>query len=184
MSADKKQIWRLKKTLARRMEFRLIEADDVRYAWVAYKKGCLADMAAPFDNTEMEPEDFKRAFFAAVTQRYHAAWTLFGETAKGFEPVGFIFAFHAHAHPGLSPFMVIGDIVWCPRASARNKVESAVHFFANIRKEMPLMDYAHGERNKKFMEMVAKHGVLRRIGTTFNVVRGEPCAIFETRAAA
>lgn len=184
MSAEKKQNWRLKKTLARKLDFRLIEADDVRYAWVAYKKGCLKDMAAPFDNTDMEPEEFKRAFFEAVTQNYHTVWTLFGESAKGYGPVGFVFAFHAHPNASRSPFMVVGDIVWCPWASARNKVESAVHFFGKIRNDVPLMDYAYGEKNKKFMEMIAKHGVLRRIGTTFNVVKGEPCAIFETRKAA
>ena len=44
-----------------------------------------------------------------------------------------------------------------------------------------MVDYAHGDVNKKFFEMLARHGVMRRIGTTYSIVKGEPTAIFETR---
>lgn len=172
--------WRLKNTLSRKVEFRPIEADDVRYAWVAYKKGCLKDMAAPFDDTSMSADEFRQAFFGTVTTRYHGAWTLFATSPKGFGPVGFVFAFYTHPDPMMAPFMIVGDIVWCPWATTRNKIESGVNFFHRVRRDIPMMDYAHGETNKKYMEMIARHGVMRRIGTTFNVVKGEPVAIFET----
>ena len=173
--------WRLSKTLARRVDFRPIEDEDTKYAWAAYKKGCLKDMAAPFDKTDMTAEQFKEAFERVVLTRYHGAWTLFAETKRGFIPVGFVFAFYSHAEHALSPFMIIGDIVWCPWASARNKIESAVHFFDRIRNQIPMVGYAHGETDKRFFEMIAKHGVMRRVGTTFNVVHGQPTAVFETR---
>lgn len=173
--------WRLKKTLARKTSFRPIENDDVKYAWAAYKKGGLAPMAGVFAETGMTAEQFKAAFETTVVTRYHGAWTMFAETSKGFIPVGFVLAFHSHADPALSPFMIVGDIVWCPWATRRNKVESAVNFFGTIRSTIPMIDYAHGEINKRFFEMLARHGIMRRIGTTYNVVRGEPTAIFETR---
>ena len=78
--------------------------------------------------------------------------------------------------------MIIGDIIWCPWATKRNKIESAINFFNIVRKQIPMMDYSHGEENIRFFEMIAKHGIMRRVGTTFNVVQGEPTAIFETRA--
>lgn len=175
--------WRLKKTLSRRIEFRPIENDDVKYAWAAYKKGNLAPMAGPFAEGGLTAEEFKAAFEVAILTRYHAAWTLFAETPKGFIPVGFVLAFHSHPDPMMSPFMIVGDIVWCPWATKRNKVESAVGFFSQIRNTIPMVDYAHGDVNKKFFEMLARHGVMRRIGTTFNIVHGEPTAVFETRVA-
>lgn len=176
-----KQNWRLKKTLARRLDFRPIEDADVKFAYAAYKKGALAPMAGPFVQTEMKPVEFKATFEETVLSRYHGAWTLFGETPRGFVQIGMVFAFHSHADPALSPFMIIGDIVWFPWASHRNKVESAVNFFDKIRTSIPMMDYAHGDTNRRFFEMLCKHGVMRRIGTMFNLVKGEPTAVFETR---
>lgn len=178
---EKKSL-RLKKTLARKVDFRPIEDEDIRYAWVAYKKGCLAPMSAPFDQDGLTPEEFKQAFVDTVKTRYHGAWTLFAESPKGYGQVGFIFAFHSHSDPMLSPFMIVGDIVWCPWATARNNMEAAVYFFNRVRNEIPMVDYAHGDKNKKFMEMIARHGVMRRIGTTHNVVKGAAVAVFETRA--
>lgn len=141
-------------------------------------------MAGPLAASGMSAEEFKAVFEAVVVTRYHGAWTLFADTAKGFIPVGMVFAFHSHSDPLLSPFMIIGDIVWMPWASSRNKIESAVGFFNRVRGEIPMVDYAYGETNKKFFEMLARHGIVRRIGITFNVVKGEPVHVFETIARA
>lgn len=173
--------WRRKRTLARRLEFRPIEAEDVKYAWAGYKQGALKDMAGPLADDGMSAEEFNATFQGTVAARYHGAWTLFADTKRGFLPVGMVFAFYSHADITLSPFMIIGDIVWFPWASGRNKVESAVNFFHNIRSTVPMMDYAYGDTNRRFFEMICSHGVMRRVGTTFNVVKGEPCAVFETR---
>lgn len=139
-------------------------------------------MAAPFDQTDMTADQFKAAFMSVVTTRYHGAWTLFAETRKGFVPVGMVFAFYSHTEHAMSPFMIVGDIVWFPWATSRNRIESAVNFFGKIRKEIPMMDYAYGDVNRKFFDVLAKHGIVQRVGTTFNIVRGKPVAIYETRA--
>lgn len=173
--------WRLKRTRGRRLEFRPIEADDIKYAWAGYKKGALKDMAGPFADTGMTAEQFNETFQSVVTARYHGAWTLFAETKRGFLPVGMVFAFYSHSEPTFSPFMIVGDIAWFPWASARNKIESAVNFFEIIRHSIPMVDYAYGATNQRFFEMICQHSVMRRVGTTFNVVKGEPCAVYETR---
>lgn len=173
--------WRLRKTLARRMSFRPIETEDIRFAWAAYKKGALAPMAGVFAEPNMSVEEFNAAFPATVTTRYHGAWTLFADTRRGNMPVGMALAFYSHPEPALAPFMIVADIVWFPWASARNRIEAAVYFFSVIRSSIPMVGYANGDTNKRFFEMVCQHGVMRRIGTTFNVVKDEPVAVFETR---
>ena len=66
------------------------------------------------------------------------------------------------------------------RATKRNWLESAVNFFAKIRTQIPTMAYAVNADGKRLFEVLAKHGVVRRIGTTFNVNPGEPVPVFET----
>lgn len=173
--------WRLKQTLKRRTAYRPIEDADCRYAWAAYKKGALTSMGPRFSGGELDPDAFYKAFVDEVSSNYAGAWTLSAETPKGFLPVGIVLGFYSHPNPALSPFMIVGDMIWFPWASSRNKIESAVAFFNAIRKEIPMMEYAD-EKAKPFFEMIAKHGVMRRVGTSFNVYRGQSTAVFETRA--
>jgi hypothetical protein len=173
--------WRLKKTLSRSIDFRPIEDDDVRYAFLAYKKGLLVDLGAHFADLSMDAKAFKEAFEVDVTSRYHGAWTLIGSTKKGFRPVGFVLGFWSHPDPSLAPFMNVGSLLWLPWASSRNKIESAVHFFNSIRREIRMMEYAR-QKDIKFFEMIARHGVMRRVGTSHNVYANEPASVFETRS--
>src|SRR5262245_34194038 len=178
---SRKTFWRLRRTLARRLSFRPIEAEDIRWAYAAYKKGALAQLAGPLIDTGMTPDEFGVAFQPLVTTRYHGAWILFTETKRVFCPVGLVVAFYSHPEPALSPFMILGDIIWFPWASVRNRVEAAVYFFHVIRSSLAMVGYANGEASKKFFEMICQHGVMRRIGTTFNMIKDDPVAVFETR---
>jgi hypothetical protein len=171
--------WRLKKTLARRMSFRPIEAEDVRFAWAAYKKGAFSSLL----KTDLPADEFDVGFQAIVTTRYHGAWTLFADTRRGNMPVGMVLAFYPHADPALAPFMIVADIVWFPWASARNRIETAVYFFCTLRSSTPMLVCGRNDLDKRFFETICAHGVMRRTGTTFNVVKGEPIPIFETRLA-
>lgn len=174
--------WRRKRTLSRRFEFRPIEREDIRYAWAAYKKGCMASMGERWKDGAMPAADFAREFEAEVSTVYNGAWTLLAESSKGFLPIGFVLAFYSHPDPRFAPFMIVGDMIWFPWATARNKVEAAVGFFNAIRSQIPMVDYARGEANKRFFEVICQHGVMRRAGTMMTVYPGEPVAIFETRS--
>jgi len=173
--------WRLKRTVSRKLDFRPIELDDVKYAWAAYRAGALGSMREDWKEPKLTAAEFKDAFGREVISNYSSCWVLFANTPKGFLPVGFVLAFFSHPNPLLAPFQIIGDMVWFPWASRRNKVESAVNFFAKVRKEYPLTEYARGGVAKRFFEVMCQHGVMRRVGTTFNVFHGEPVAVFETR---
>lgn len=173
--------WRLKKTLRRKLDFRPIEREDMRYVWAAYKKGALKSLGEKFASGDMESGDFDIAFEAEIAANYHGAWTLFAETPRGFLPVGLVLGFYSHPDPRFAPFMIVGDMIWFPWSSNRNRIESAVNFFNRIRHEIPMVEYAD-EQAKRFFEVIAQHGIVRRVGTSFNVYPGQSTAVFETRA--
>jgi hypothetical protein len=173
-----KRGWRLKKTLARKPDFRPIENDDLKYAWAAYKKGALASMGGVFGGQDLSPAEFKEAFEKEVLDNYHGVWTLLAQDPK--RPIGFVLGFFSHPNPAKAPFMIVGDMIWMPWATPRNRLEAAVSFFASARKEMPMMEFA-SEDSKRFFEVIARHGVMRRVGTSHNVYTGAPAAVFETR---
>jgi hypothetical protein len=179
--ATKQQTWRLKKTLSRNLGYRPIEQEDVKYVWAAYVKGALGSMRDDWKQPGLSAAEFTEAFKAEVIQNYSSAWILFAETPKGFMPVGMVLAFFSHPNPRLAPFQIIGDFVWFPWASPRNRIESAANFLAKVRKEHRLVEYAQGEKTKRFFELMCRLGVMRRVGTTFVVFPGEPVAVFETR---
>lgn len=171
--------WRLSKTLKRKPSFRPIENDDLRFIWAAYKKGALSSMGERFTSGDALPQDFTEEFEAEVLTNYAAAWTLF-PTKDSEKPVGLVLGFYSHPDPLFAPFMIVGDIIWFPWATRRNKIESSVNFFNEIRKEIQMVEYASKE-HKPFFEMIAKHGIIRRVGTMHNVYPGEATSVFETR---
>jgi hypothetical protein len=178
-SSPRRNSWRLSKTLRRRLDFRPIEDEDIKYAYVAYKKGELAQLRGPFDNGELDPQQFEYAFVHEV-KKYGGAWTLFADTRRGYLPVGIVLAFPSTPFPEHCTFWIIGAMLWMPWASKRNKIEASVHFFERIRKQIPMVEYAD-ESNKRFFETIAKHGVMRRVGTMFNVYPNQATSVWETR---
>lgn len=137
-------------------------------------------MGERFTDTNMEAQEFKEAFAEELAANYHRFWALIAETKRGFIPVGFVLAFWSHPEPRFAPFMIIGDMLWMPWASQRNRIESAVNFFRLTGREIPMVEYAR-LKDKKFFEAIAQHGVMRRVGTMQHVYPGESAAVFETR---
>lgn len=166
--------WRLKKTLARHLAFRPIEDDDLPYVWAAYRGGALGDTFPDGLNAT----EFKAEFEDLVVIRYDAAWTLFAETKKGFIAVGVVLGFWPH-HDAAA-FMIADMFVWFPWSSTRNRVESAVNFINSIRSEIPMLGFAR-LADKPFFEVIARHGIVRRIGKSENVFGDEQASVWETR---
>lgn len=178
----KKPNWRLKKTLSRKLDVRPIEKEDMRFIWAAYSKGALASMGEKFAGGDMEPREFDPEFQSEILTNYDAAWTLFAESKKGFLPVGLVLGFFSHPNPEFAPFMIVGDMIWFPWSRPRNRIESAVRFFNDIRGEIPMVEYARAE-HQKFFDALCSHGIIRRTGTSYVVYPGEKTAIYETRQA-
>lgn len=168
--------WRLKRTLRRKVEFRLIETMDMPYIWAAYRKGCLAPMGEQFADGAMKRDEFRAAFEEEVVSKYQAAWIVLGENKRGFIPIGMVFG----AWAPLLPFMIVGGIAWFPWASDRNIIEGTVGFFNAVRNEIPMMGYANNEQ-KRLYEVCCMHGIMRRVGTSHIAFADGPAAVFETR---
>lgn len=137
-------------------------------------------MGGDFAETDMEPPAFKARFTSEVLTTYAAAWTLFAPVKdKGHIPVGVVLGFWSHPDATKAPFMILGDMLWFPWASSRNRVETAVHFFNTIRQGFPMVEYAEPDA-KDFFVMLCKHGIMRRVGTSHVVYPDTPATIFET----
>lgn len=165
---------KLGKTLSRDLGFRFIEADDLQYAWAAYRKGAL-NALSPED---LKVQEFQAAFGELITSRYDEGWTLSAGVGGKLIPVGFAFGFYPHYRAKQS--LVMDTFVWFPWASSRNKVESAVNFLAKASVEIPMIGFVK-MNDQRFVETVARHGILNRVGTSYTAFPGERAAIWETR---
>lgn len=146
----------------------------MKYAWAAYKKTGL-DLADLPD--ELSAAEFGPAFEQAVLANYDAVWTLFAEAKGKVQPVGLALGFWPHEK---ARNMVLDRLVWFPWASARNRIECAVKFFAVVRREIPMLGFSL-PKDKEFFAVIMRHGIVRRVGTSYNVFVNEPATVYETR---
>jgi hypothetical protein len=149
--------------------------------WAAYKKGALASMGADFadggDGRGRLQGGLRGEIVAATTRldpvrrddvlaTGRSAW----RSASGRMP-----------DTEKAPFMLLGDMVWFPWASPRNRVAAAVNFFNAIRDQIPMMDMGVLPKDHRFFDVLCAHGVMRRVGTSQLVYRDQPAAVYETR---
>jgi hypothetical protein len=165
--------------MRRKVSYRPIEAEDVRYLYAAYKQGGLASMGEGFAGGNMGADEFKTAFHASVMSGCHAAWVLFAPTRKGSIPVGIVLAEFARSQTSMDVLIAI----WLPWASNRNILEAAVYFLDRIRREIPMMIYCLPE-HRRLYDICCAHAVIRRVGTSYSAIPGKAAAVFETRATA
>lgn len=171
---QKRNPWKLTKTLSRKPTFKPLEEGDIFYAWAAYKNGLFRDVFKP----DLDAKLFKDAFSELLKSRYDAAWLLSARTdERGMFPVGLALGFWPHRI--VHPFMVLDALVWFPWASKRNRVEATVEFANRARDELPMIAFARRE-DKRFMETLARHGIIRRVGTSRNVFADGPASVWET----
>ena len=169
--------WRLKKTLARRVEVRVMEPNDIKFLWAAYKKGGLAEMDPALSDGSMSADEFRTAF-DVIAARYSEGWTIIAETPRnGVRPVGAVFG----ALAPLVGYVIVAGIAWFPWASRRNVVEGTIAFFNTARRHFPMIGYATGGHSRLY-EVCCMHGIMRRIGTSHAVFPGQPAAVYETRS--
>ena len=125
-----------------------------------------------------EVEDISQDEFRARTGEYlnltDVTYALIGKTKNGNIPVGlFCGKFNG-------PMLFIGSAIWFKWASDRNKVETAVHALNELRKEYIVLLHSN-MKDKEFSVNIAKHGVIRRVGTIYDVYDDGPAALFQTR---
>lgn len=178
------QSWKLKKTLSRQVDVNLIEEKDLRHIYAAYRLGSLSDLGSKFSTVDLSPKDFKRVFIDHVLSEYSylngndtisLAWSIKANFKNRFRPVANAYGVF---HP-LSHTVIVVGIIWFPWATVRNKVEGIVKFFNETRKDIKMIWYTRPE-HKALYEVVMKHGIVRRVGTSHSIFADVPATIYET----
>ena len=167
-SASRSQAkYRLRRTLKRKPEFHKLEIKDLKYLWAAYKMGSFGEV-----------EDITQEEFRGNISNYigltDVTFTLIADTKNGKIPVG-IFSGNFNG-----PIFFIGSALWFKWASDRNKLESTVHALNELRKDYVVVMHNHMD-DKKFYEVIAKHGVTRQVGRLFDVYEDCPAQEWQTR---
>ena len=106
--------------------------------------------------------------------QFDVAYTLEADTKKGRIPIGVV------GGRFVGPFLFIGSMNWFKWASKRNIYESVVNTLNELRKNYIVLFHSNME-DKDFYVNVAKHGIIRRVGTVHDVYEDGPAAVFETR---
>lgn len=143
------------------------------HVWAAYRQGLhFPDIEPGLDATE-----FRERFGEWVLVNYDAAWTMFAKAKGKVQPVGLALGYWSHPSDRV---MAMDRFAWFPWASTRNRVESAVNFLVKIRHEIPMVGFARPADDGFFVALL-RHGMIRRIGTSFTIFGDEPALVYETR---
>lgn len=134
------------------------------YLYAAYVKGAFPERFG-FPKG-LKPREFDEALSLLVDQVDHL-WVM-----AGIQPFGFALGVN------FGPCVLPGDFTWFPWASERNRLEGIVALLVEIQKEAVGLSWTKPEE-KRLWEHIAKYGVIRRVGTVFDL--GEPLAMWQTR---
>ena len=156
--------FRRKRTLKRKPSFHEFTDADRKYIWAAYKLGAFGDIG-----TQQE-FDARLALYLSMNDKLYI---FEAPTPRGRIPVGLV------AGKFMGPVIWLVDAVWFPWASDRNKYESMVNLFQETRKHYVAL-FTCTIQDLKFYEKVAKHGVIRRVGTLHDIA-DDKLAQWQTR---
>lgn len=150
--------------------------DDVKYLYASWRLGKFAPEGLSIESET--PEAFTETFGAYIAERFQVAYTIIAKApGKDVMPVGIVF--------GITPYrdknVVLADLVyWFPWASPRNKIEGAVHFFNQMRRDWVVLGI-FDMSDVPFLDHICRYGVMRRVGTIFDLDKDGPLAAFQTR---
>lgn len=151
----------LRRTLKRNPQFHILGNEDIKYLWAGYKKGSFDEIF----KEGLNAQEFSEVAIEYILSVYTHAWVL------GEKPLGVVFGVN------LGPFVYLGTMTWFPWATKRQKSEHAIGFLNLIRKELYCV-WDCSEEDKQFYEYIARHGIIRRVGTLHGLNHAK---LWETR---
>jgi hypothetical protein len=116
--------------------------------WAAYKK----DVFSKVFKEGLSAKEFSDIVMEYFSTAYTHAW-VFGE-----KPLGIAFGIN------IGRFVYLCSMNWFPWATKRQRIEHMVGFLNGIRKELYCV-WDCEEKDKRFYEYIARHGIIRRVGT-------------------
>lgn len=157
----------LNRLLRRKPDYRVMESGDRKYAWAAYKLGAFGpDRSADSHHFNKQLDDYLIL--------HDIAYIISAPTDKGKIPVGLVVGKY------MGPILYLGDTTWFPWSSDRNKLESIANLLNELRRQYIVMFFCN-MRDKEFYVNIAKRGVIRRVGTIYDLLIDGPSPLFQTR---
>lgn len=148
----------------------MISRDDLKWVWAAYRKGSLDALSEYFTN---DPGQFT-AQWAALLEAEVYVWVMVADTLRGRIPIGLVIG-----RPFIDDVVIMGNFTWFPWASNRNVYESSVNLVNELRKDINML-FTVEQSAKDLAIWVARHGIIRRVGTLHDMEDG-PLAMFQSR---
>lgn len=136
--------------------------------YVAYRLGAL-----PWKAKEgISPADFGPTLEDFLAEKVHYGWSV----RRQGEPR--LIAFGVDAAPGT---LFVGDVVWHPKASPREKLEHVAALLDALRRDMVAI-FAFEHKHKAFYERLIDYHIARRVGTLYGLtVAPDRLSLLQTR---
>jgi len=142
----------------------VVDEKDIKLAYLAYRLDQLPKGWNPVEG--LKPREFTQVFEDFVFDNYTNAWSV----RENNEPIIIIFGVL------VSGFILAGDVIWNPKAGAKNKVMAVAKFFDEVKDVLIFSEF----NDKPFYERFMDYGILRRVGTVYK--DNERMAQFQTRS--
>lgn len=146
----------------------------MRYLWAAYVKGAFKQNDFVNVATGLNEVEFSNYIRGIIFSAYNNGWVLEAKHNDKYIPMGIVFSVST------GPFNLIGDMTWFPWATNRNRIESAVHFINEARKDRLIVWYSHPE-DSDFYVHIARHGISKRVGSIDGLYEGEQARFWQAK---
>lgn len=139
-----------------------VDEEDGRIAYFNYRLGTLPKGWKTREG--IAPVDFLVELEQFVSDNYDRAWSIRHE-----DVICMVFG------RDIGGFLIVGDVIWNPKSTPRQKVEAAYKFFSEIDAVITGVDF----ETKKYYERIMDYGILRRVGTNYK--DGQRYAQYESK---
>ena len=157
----------LTRTLRRKPRFWEFGPEDRKFLYAAYKQKAFGEF------TNSGPREFDKQLDDYLAL-HEIAFIVESKTKEGQIPVGMIVG------KFMGPILFLGDTTWFPWASSRNKMETITHLLNELRKRYIVMFFCE-QKDKEFYLNIAKQGIIRRLGTIYDLFVDGGAPLFQTR---
>lgn len=147
------------------------------YLWAAYRKKALT--MHPIFEEDMDKDEFLQAIASYLDANNLEAISFFaGEDLKAVG-LGLLWV--------RGRVIQISDLIWYPWASKRQVIETFLNFINEIRstthpetgRKYMVLEFAR-EEDQAFFDYICKYGVMRRVGTSYEIYENQRARIYET----
>lgn len=153
---------KLRRTLYRGVNVRIITDADWEYIWADYKKGNMEFLNNAYEMPkDVESEDFRKEVETRMfAVGFNAAWIIHGHSwRRKKEPLGFVIA-------RIDGHRMDSHIHYFYFATKRNKLEGTVKFIQEMRQLYTIIAHVRPE-DERFFEHLCRYGIGRKVGVIF-----------------